>query len=376
MSFCSRARLFGWAALTVAALVGGARAAPTQSQIDAVRQSCRGDYMAHCSGVQPGGSAALSCLMQHQSAVSAPCQRALSAIAPAKPTAAAPTSQAAPATTQRVSAQDEATWPHTLSEPDGSVTVYQPQAIAWPDHATLRARAAVAITPSGRDKPILGTIEVEGTTHTDDATGTVVFTDPKLVSSRFPALDTGQATQLDTRIRAVLASLGPKRVPLQSVLLSLGEPAQSTPDLRNEPPHISYSAKPASLVVFDGDPVLVPVANSAPLSAAVNTNWDVFFDTTNKAWYLLANGAWLTASDVKGPWRAAGALPAAFQSLPADANFAAVRKSIPGRTLAADAVPTIFVSTEPAEIIVTEGVPQFASVRGTSLRRVTNTSAT
>jgi hypothetical protein len=84
---------------------------PSQAQINAIRQSCRSDYMAHCSSVPAGGAAALGCLQQHASSLSAACQQAVGAIkgaaaskakaapakAPAAAPAAAPAEAAAPA---------------------------------------------------------------------------------------------------------------------------------------------------------------------------------------------------------------------------------------------------------------------------------------
>ncbi|ACI56784.1 conserved hypothetical protein [Rhizobium leguminosarum bv. trifolii WSM2304] len=53
---------------------------PTQAQRNAVKSACQRDFMAQCSGVTPGGSAALSCLQQHNAALSAPCQQAVAAL--------------------------------------------------------------------------------------------------------------------------------------------------------------------------------------------------------------------------------------------------------------------------------------------------------
>ena len=161
------------------------------------------------------------------------------------------------------------------------------------------------------------------------------------------------------------------------LLLSLrsgSETPPSAPPLQHAPPAIFYSARPASLLVFDGEPVLAPVAGT-PLSVAVNTNWDVFVDGSSKAWYWLNNGAWLSAAEVMGPWAPAGTLPAAFSSLPDDRNFADVRKQLPGRRLAAADMPQVFVSTTPAEIIVTQGAPQYTAIAGTQLQYVANTDA-
>ncbi|MGO7975935.1 hypothetical protein ACC705_33675 [Rhizobium ruizarguesonis] len=57
-----------------------AMAAPTQAQRNAVKSACQRDFMAQCSGVTPGGTEALSCLQQHNAALSAPCQQAVAAL--------------------------------------------------------------------------------------------------------------------------------------------------------------------------------------------------------------------------------------------------------------------------------------------------------
>ena len=73
---------------------------PTQEQRDAIRASCRSDFMANCSGVQPGGKDALECLKRNHAKLSATCKAAVAAIAapaPSKPPAAAAPASSAPA---------------------------------------------------------------------------------------------------------------------------------------------------------------------------------------------------------------------------------------------------------------------------------------
>jgi hypothetical protein len=64
---------------------------PTQAQRDAIRAACRSDFMANCSGVQPGGKEAFECLLQNDAKLSPSCQGAVNAAAPkpAEPAAAA-----------------------------------------------------------------------------------------------------------------------------------------------------------------------------------------------------------------------------------------------------------------------------------------------
>ena len=74
---------------------------PTQAQRDAVRASCRSDFIANCASVRPGGKEALECLLRNEGKLSAPCRNAVNAIAspaanPPMPAPAADAPAAAP----------------------------------------------------------------------------------------------------------------------------------------------------------------------------------------------------------------------------------------------------------------------------------------
>jgi hypothetical protein len=93
-------------ATTLAAASGASAQQPSQQQINTIKQSCRSDYMNVCASVPTGGRAALQCLQQHQSDVSAPCQSALAAIGGV---ATSPTGS-----TQRSEAVPQSVPPHSV----------------------------------------------------------------------------------------------------------------------------------------------------------------------------------------------------------------------------------------------------------------------
>jgi hypothetical protein len=354
---------------------------PTPAQQSAIRDACRSDFMSNCSGVQPGGAAALACLQQNAAKTSPACQQALNAVtATSAPPAPAKTTAAPPAP---VLPDNPNAWPHVVRGANGTATIYQPQVVSWPEHRTLNARVAIGVTPTGAAQPILGTIDVSFDSRVELAERTVVLTNGRLVAARFPSADPAQSARIEERIKEALASMGEKRVPIAAIVLGLREdaqaaqapaPAPSQAAIDNAPPRIFVSNRPSSLVVFDGEPVMAPIANTT-LSFAVNTNWDVFSDASTRTWYLFNNGGWLAAPDVKGPWMPTSALPPSFANLPNDRNFADLKQSIPGRAYTPATAPTIFVSSVPAAIIVTSGPPQFAAIPGTSLSYVSNTDA-
>ena len=149
-------------------------------------------------------------------------------------------------------------------------------------------------------------------------------------------------------------------------------PLQRASPLNDTPPRIFTSAAP-------GEPVCLRRFAGAgagqrhDLSVAVNTNWNVFFDSDSKSWYLLARGRLAgrtrfkrsvgsgrqAAARVREPCRRTQTSPTSAQQ-------------IPGRVLAAKDAPTVYVSTTPAEIIIIDGPPKFAAIAGTTLEYLAN----
>ena len=142
--------------------------------------------------------------------------------------------------------------------------------------------------------------------------------------------------------------------------------------VKADPPVIFYSTSPAVLVNLDGDPIWSPIKDN-DLRFAVNTNWDLFEHGPTKTFFLRHDQSWLSAADVKGPWKPAGKLPGSFAKLPADDNWKDVKAALPGRTL--PSAPKVFVSTTPAELILLRGAPNYLLVTGTRLLWVTNTES-
>jgi hypothetical protein len=113
------------AALMGLALAGSVAAQaqqPTSAQTDAIRQSCRSDFMANCAGVQPGGKDALLCLKDHLGSLSAACKSAVSAVMSpaAKPSpapAAAPAEHKPPAAAHPASKPQSAVSPPPAAPP-------------------------------------------------------------------------------------------------------------------------------------------------------------------------------------------------------------------------------------------------------------------
>jgi hypothetical protein len=278
--------------------------------------------------------------------------------APIQPVAAAP-----------VRLQDQG-WPRRTERDGNTLITYQPQVDDWKEFKTLDWRMAFTLTPKG-GKPIVGALSAEGLTDVDNESHVVVIHDIKLLHTDFPSLDANSAAQMEERIRAFLPP---------SVQISLERIVACTPKkesarvipLKNDPPNIFVSYKPAILLAIDGEPVSVPIQKTN-LEYVMNTTWRLFVDKTDSRYYLLAGDQWLTAANLKGPWSATDKLPKDMETLLNDEHFADLRNFVPPPAKAGAIVPVVFYTTSPGEVILFNGQPVYAPIPGTELAYATNT---
>ena len=167
----------------------------------------------------------------------------------------------------------------------------------------------------------------------------------RIVEANFPTLSKDQVREVAATIEKVIPD-DERVIALDRVLANIDK-SQIVPKnvegIKADPPTIFFSTTPAVIVNLDGEPIWSPIKEN-DLKFAVNTNWDLFQHVPTNTYYLRNNDAWLKATDVKGPWAAAGTLPDSFKKLPADENWKDVKANLPGKAVAASAVPKVFVS--------------------------------
>jgi hypothetical protein len=294
----------------------------------------------------------------------APAPSGKAAASPAPAPAAAPTP-----------APPDGGWPRGFTATSGAkIIVYQPQMASWEGQKHMVAYAAVSYEAKGAPKPALGSIKLEADTNVSVSERLVKFTDLKITESNFPTLQKEQTRELLEEVMPEEERvIGLDRV-LAAVDRSQVMP-KNNEGVKADPPTIFFSKKPAVLVNLDGDPIWSPIKDN-DLKFAVNTNWDLFSHEPTKVYYLRSEQSWLQASDVKGPWTAAAKLPESFKKLPPDDNWKDVKAALPGKKLSAEALPQVFVSTAPAEMILLAGEPKYQPVAGAgSLLWVANTES-
>jgi hypothetical protein len=295
---------------------------------------------------------------------------------PIAPVAAAP----APASPPESQTPNPDPWPRTIAVASGEITLYQPQVESWQGNQ-LHFRCAVASTATGSKDKIFGVVWGTALTAVDRVSRRVTLDDFVLTRSRFPTLaDQGAALrqELAGPLQSTVQTIALDR--LEASLAAAHAPAAQGRPVRNTPPRIFVSDRPAILIPIAGQPVWRPVP-ATRFERVLNTRAALLRDgQSTPDYYLHVYDGWLSAKTLQGPWRRANQVPDGLdQAVQALAKQGRVDLLDGGRTkpapTLAKGVPEIFVSEEPAELIVFEGEPNFVPIEGLSLLWASNTTS-
>ena len=161
---------------------------------------------------------------------------------------------------------------------------------------------------------------------------------------------------------------------------SSGPPRDLAEDLaaiaNDQSMRIIFSPVPAVLVRIEGEPVYQDVGRTG-LQRIINTRALIVRDESGTH-YLRVGGGWMEAYDLEGPWSIAGMAPdgahtALTQAL-ADHDVDLLDDASPAH-LERGSARSVYVSTIPTALVVSDGDPQFGPVEGTSLLFATNTTS-
>jgi hypothetical protein len=267
-------------------------------------------------------------------------------------------------------------WPREISSSEGLITMYQPQVEKYSGN-TLRARAAVSVVPAGKENPVFGAVWVSCRVFTDRPSRTVKLEEMEVRKIKFPA-----RTKADT---AAIAEALEKEIPRADLSFSLDfllesiETAKQERDVAHElettPPKIIITDHPAVLVRIDGEPIFTDVEGT-PLRRVINTPYFIVEEPSVHVFYLRGGDIWFHSKSIDGPWFQTETTPQFIVDLsdqmqPDDEQDEdSTVTDILSKT---GKLPEILVSTEPAELIATDGSMQFSPVEGTGLLYASNT---
>jgi len=267
-------------------------------------------------------------------------------------------------------------WPRQKQQDGNTLVYYQPQLDSWKDQKVLKARIAVEVTLQGQKQPVAGAIWIKANTDTDLESRMVTLDDIEVEKATFSVLDPALSSKAEKAVKAMIPH---KSVPisLDRILVGLKETEEASGKsipLKNDPPRIIVAFEPARLLIFDGQPVFAKVEGTN-LKYAINTNWTVLTEEATSNYYMLDGTTWLFTNKLGDPWTPAKSLPGDLSKLPADDNFKDARENVPPKQPQYSKAPTIFMTTEPAELIVIDGKPKYKAAGPEDLDYVANTEA-
>jgi hypothetical protein len=271
-----------------------------------------------------------------------------------------------------LAAQDP--WPKRFEHPKGTVVMYQPQLESFHDDI-LTGRAAVSVKTKDMKSPVFGAVWLSGRVLTDRDTRMATISEVKVTDAKFPNAKPEQMEKVKTFLNSEMAEWNIP-ISLDRLLAALEvveEEQAGDRGLKNDPPKIIFTSHPAVLVPLDGDPKLLPVPKS-PLMRVANTPFLMLYDLQPKTYYLKGGADWLTAADLKGPWKDVEQVPEAIKTLEEAAQKAGQSKEAPKKVEAeGNKMPEVIVSTVPTELLATDGEPQYTPIKDTNLLFVSNT---
>lgn len=277
-------------------------------------------------------------------------------------------------------------WPRKFMSGANSFSIYQPQIEQWQGNR-FDARAAVAISEGQSKQTTYGVIWFAARTEIDKVNRLVMMTDFRITKVSFPAaVDKASMYQslIEQQVPKTGEVIGLDRL-LADMVIAQAEDENIKYQLKNDPPQIFFSTRPAILILIDGLPVLRPVKDTK-FHRVINTRVLILQDESTGKYYLRLLDGWMESDIATGPWVIAPKTP---DDLEKALKIAAESKQVDllnGSNAGADnkqpslkdaamtnEVPSIYTSTEPAELLQTQGNPQIASIEGTNLIYVTNT---
>ena len=275
-------------------------------------------------------------------------------------------------------------WPRKFLVGSNSVSVYQPQIEEWSGNS-FSARAALAITEAPGKQPLYGVVWFRARAEVDKLNRLVTLSDFQVQKLSLPMAQE-KAAAFETAFQARANSQG-EVIALDRLLadMAINQAATNSTayEVKNDPPKVIFRTRPSTLVLIDGAPVYRPVAGTR-LERIINTRVLLLREQSSGKFYLHLMDGWLESPALNASWTIAGqtsaelktALDAARASKQVDllAGSTNGNKASLAEAVKQNSVPAIIISMQPAELLQTQGEPQVASIAGTDLIYVTNTT--
>ncbi len=277
----------------------------------------------------------------------------------------------------RQDTEDDLGWPRQIDDERATIIMYQPE-IEDLRGNTLSGRAAVSVTLTQPDAaPVFGAVWMESRIETDREERMVEIVDLSVTQVRFP----NATSEQEQALIALLEDEIPQwnlQIAMDRIVaaLDVAEQERESANLRMDPPTVLVADYPAVLISIDGDPIFQPTDESGRYERVVNSAFTIVRDTGTGTYYLFAGeDAWYASSDVASGWEVTRSVPSGVEALQPPPPEVEGGDETAEQAEAPAAIPQIIVATEPTELIVTDGEPEYSPILDTGLLYVTNSES-
>jgi len=265
----------------------------------------------------------------------------------------------------------EVEWPKQLSTEAAEIKIYQPQINAL-DGDMLDARAAISIKNKG-EKMAFGAMWFKSRLVTDFDTRLVDLEEVVIQSVKFPDADEEEEQRIINLLEAEIPAMD-LTYSLDRLLTSLEmveKNQEISEQLNNAAPKVYFEDESAVLILIDGEPILEDIENTK-LRYVINTPYFIIYNTADLYYYLKGGDWWYRAGRLEDTWREIASPPVSVMEIAKQAE-GAPDSDVDSIARTLEYPPKIVLSKEPAELIITDGEPDFATLEGTDLLYVRNT---
>ncbi len=266
-------------------------------------------------------------------------------------------------------------WPKLINTSNGTqIKVYEPEPESFKGN-TLMFRSAISILSNGSNDPVFGAFWATAKVETDRDNRTLTINNLDVTSIRIPAIE-GQDTidYIDDALESQFpAAAGP--ISLDAIVATLNQNQQETKisqGISNKPPIVIFRTQPTMLVLMDGEPK-VQFNKDLNIDMVVNTPFTIVKNSDGQ-FYLYGAKHWYVANSATGPYTYTnGQVPDNIHSIENQINSKSQNNPADNsKSAATNVIPSIIVSSTPAELIQSNGEPNFTPIQGTNLLYVSN----
>jgi hypothetical protein len=251
------------------------------------------------------------------------------------------------------------------------ITVFQPQPETFSGNV-ITGRSAVSIRQSRNADPVFGAVFYEATISTDKDNRIAQVESVEIKDARFPGVqDEAQLDRLITEVEAVIPRWN-MRIPLDALVATVeNDNAKGNAQYKTDPPRVFFRDRPTALVIIDGDP---QIQRDEDLDADRVVNTPALIFREGNQWNMYNGGIWYRSNSITSGWTRNNNLSAKVRAVNEQVKKQEIENNDGQAVTETPQVVDILVSTEPSELLQTEGTPNYSNIPGTSLLFASNTT--